>query len=329
MPSVALSATIAHEPLGQGLELIRISGDIASGDEDKFRALAVRYDKAVVALHSNGGELSPALEIGEAIYIRGYDTFIRNGDYCASACALIWVAGSTRLLEPGAKIGFHASYFEKDGRKVESGVANALVGRYLTRLGLPERAIVYATSADPMSIRWLRPTDQDSSGIPFEVFTDDSKSDESISAFVDVDVIDEADIIPMEAWRLTAVSKGGSVFFVSADRITRNGDQIQFFMDAWSSTAVDGANHLIGLIQADCGTRAYRPLSAHDFMGESYVRKESDLPNVKYAPSGSTIAGVIDSVCKGDYLSQAVENRAEQVARIRSARLADRSVHTH
>jgi hypothetical protein len=313
IPSVVRSATITHEPLGKGVELIRISGEISSGDENKFRVLALRYDKAVVALNSDGGELSPALEIGKAIHIRDYDTFVIDGDYCASACALIWVAGSTRLLEPRANIGFHASYFEKNGRKVESGVANALVGRYLTQLELPERAIVYATTADPTSIRWLKPTDQDSSGIPFEIVTDDSKSDVSPPA-----VIDDADLHPVVAWRVAAVSKDGSVYFVGADGITRDADEIQFFMDAWSSTVVNGANRLIGLVQADCRTKAYRPLSADDYLNDRHIRQEAHLPGVKYPPSESAVAGVIDAACKGDYLSQPVANPAVEVARIRS-----------
>jgi hypothetical protein len=47
----------------------------------------------------------------------------------------------------GAQIGFHAAYIEKAGRASESGVGNALVGSYLTQIGLSENAVVYITQA--------------------------------------------------------------------------------------------------------------------------------------------------------------------------------------
>lgn len=132
--------------------------------------MAVQYKKAVVAFDSAGGQLLPALEIGKEIHIRGYSTVVGNGKSCASACALMWIAGTTRWISPTGQVGFHASYLEANGRKVESGVANALVGRYLTQLDLPESSVIYATSAGPASIQWLRAADHGSSSISFEVF---------------------------------------------------------------------------------------------------------------------------------------------------------------
>lgn len=163
------AATIDHAPFGDGIEFIGIQGPIVAGDDEKFSRLAVQYKYALVALDSDGGQLLPALEIGKEIHIRGYSTVVGNGKSCASACALIWIAGSTRWITPTGQVGFHASYLEANGRKVESGVANALVGRYLTQLDLPESSVIYATSAGPDSIQWLRAADHGRSSIPFEV----------------------------------------------------------------------------------------------------------------------------------------------------------------
>ncbi len=52
-------------------------------------------------------------------------------------------------------IGFHAAYNVQEDRKVESGVANALLGAYLSRIGLPDRAVIYITKASPSSMTWL------------------------------------------------------------------------------------------------------------------------------------------------------------------------------
>lgn len=166
--SGATAANITHQRLKDGLELIVVVGDIKSGDELEFRRLAIQFDKAVVGFSSNGGALLPALEIGTALHLRGFDTAVIAGDQCASACALIWAAGVNRYLVKGARVGFHASYVEDGGKAIETGLGNALVGRYLTQLGLSEKAVVFATASHPDSIAWLtQESDALSSGISF------------------------------------------------------------------------------------------------------------------------------------------------------------------
>lgn len=182
LSSATSAAELTHTPLGDGIELISISGDIAEGDQHEFRKLAVQYEKAIVLLESNGGLLLPALEIGKAAHLRGFSTLVSDGAICASSCALIWAAGENRYLAPKGRVGFHASYFESRGQKMETGVGNALVGRYLTQLELPERAIIFATSAPPTSIRWLRATDQRTSGIDFQIFEVEAKPIEKETA---------------------------------------------------------------------------------------------------------------------------------------------------
>jgi hypothetical protein len=166
------AARIWHQTLGNGTELIAINGAIESGDEAAFKKLAIQYDKALVGLSSNGGALQPALEIGMALHLRGYSTAVAAGDQCASACALIWAGGVNRYLVKGGRVGFHASYTDEGGKVVETGLGNALVGRYLTQLGLPEQAIIFATAAHPESIAWLdKQEDAATSGFPFEYST--------------------------------------------------------------------------------------------------------------------------------------------------------------
>jgi hypothetical protein len=166
----ASAAKIEHINLGDGIELIAIEGTIASGDEEKFRRLSVQYDDAVVALSSEGGALLAAIEIGKMIRLKEFPTLVLDNYECTSACALIWIAGSTRFLAPGGRVGFHASYRDEGGRKVETGLGNALVGRYLTLLNLPEKAVLFATAAPPDRVLWLSSTNSREAGIDFEVF---------------------------------------------------------------------------------------------------------------------------------------------------------------
>lgn len=171
LPSTADAATITHEKLDATTEIIGIDGDIASGDLEQFRKISLRYPKAVVVLNSRGGLIQPAIEIGKIIRITGYATVVYDNGVCASACALIWMAGSKRLLSSSGHIGFHASYRDDNGKAVESGVANALVGNYLTLLGASAKTIVFATTAPPERVLWLTAANKESAGIDFENIT--------------------------------------------------------------------------------------------------------------------------------------------------------------
>lgn len=167
IPESASAAEVYHKKIDDDAELIIVSGDITSNDEEKFRELSIRYKKAIVGLNSAGGALFPAIEIGKMIRLAGYPTMIVERAVCASSCALIWLAGSTRFLSPEGRVGFHAAYRDNSGKMEESGVANAVVGRYLTLLNLPEKAIIFATMASPDKISWLTKSNREEAGIDF------------------------------------------------------------------------------------------------------------------------------------------------------------------
>jgi ATP-dependent protease ClpP protease subunit len=145
--------------------VVTIDGEIDFGDLETFQSKAGFLNNAAVVLRSNGGRLVPAIRIGETIRSKGYATYVR--EYCASACALIWVAGRQRYMSPTAQIGFHAAYNENTGQ--EGGMANALIGAYLNKIGLPYEAVIYATVAGPDSMKWLTVADAKRLGIDVNV----------------------------------------------------------------------------------------------------------------------------------------------------------------
>lgn len=139
--------------------LIRITGTLQDADGDIFLAKVSAYPEATVSLHSDGGSVRAGLTIGYQIQSKKFSTVVEDGKRCASACALVWLGGSSRYMGPEAKIGFHAAYLLTGGKAVESGAANALIGAYLARLGLADRAIFYITKASPESMQWLTKAD--------------------------------------------------------------------------------------------------------------------------------------------------------------------------
>lgn len=171
-PTRGFASDIQVKDLGDGQTMIVLSGDIEVGDSARFKRAAAQLDSAIVVLESEGGTTLDAIEIGETIRIKGFSTIVVNGSYCASACGLIWLAGSPRVLTKSARVGFHATYSDKDGRKLESGVGNALVGRYFAILNLPQKAIIFATSSSPNDVAWLTPSNAASFGIEVSIVDD-------------------------------------------------------------------------------------------------------------------------------------------------------------
>ncbi len=144
---------------------VTIDGAIEFGDFEVFKSKTRFLSQATVVLRSDGGNLVPAIKIGELIRLKGFATYVQ--DYCASACTLIWIGGTQRYMYAAARIGFHAAYNGDTGQ--EAGMANAVVGAYLTKLGLPYEAVMYATVAGPSDMRWLTAADAKRVGIDVSV----------------------------------------------------------------------------------------------------------------------------------------------------------------
>jgi hypothetical protein len=155
-PAISAAATISVVERGDyKYPIISIRGEITNADGDRFSTTASQYSNALVEMDSPGGSLLSSMQIGTIIRLRAFNTLVRNGSTCASACAYAWLAGIERFAEPEAKIGFHAAYVVNQGVAKETGVGNALLGSYLSRIALSDAAIVYFTSAAPQEMNWL------------------------------------------------------------------------------------------------------------------------------------------------------------------------------
>jgi hypothetical protein len=160
----ALAATITLRPQTPDRPtVVIVEGPLVALDEDQFAAKTSSLSSAFVAFSSDGGSLVAGLRIGEAIRRKGFFTIVPDGRRCASACALAWLGGIERFIGADARIGFHAAYDPASDR--ESGVGNAVVGAYLTKVGLPYEAVIYITQTDPSEMTWLNMSDAAQRGI--------------------------------------------------------------------------------------------------------------------------------------------------------------------
>jgi hypothetical protein len=158
LPTSASSATIEVPTAAEGYVLVTVTGPLESSDIENFRTKTSLVSKAIVSFVSDGGSLQAGIEIGTMIRLKSFVTAVPNGARCASACALAWLGGTNRFMGNGARIGFHSSSVDKSDQLSNTPVGdigNALMGAYLNRIGLPDRAIVYITQAAPEAMTWL------------------------------------------------------------------------------------------------------------------------------------------------------------------------------
>jgi hypothetical protein len=102
-----LKSAMSFDLLGDG-RLIAI-GTIRPGTAKVFAAEIEKrggYVKSVV-LHSPGGSVSDAIEMGRLIRQKQFATEVESGRYCASSCPLVFAGGVERRAGESAAIGVH------------------------------------------------------------------------------------------------------------------------------------------------------------------------------------------------------------------------------
>lgn len=176
----ANAAEITAMPVKDREGIILIEGDLKYQDREIFLTKIAPFSGGLVILNSKGGSAYAGIEIGKAIRMRGFKTWVESGTICASACAIAWLGGTERLVGKAAIVGFHSVYKLEGGAPIETGVGNAMYGAYLAQLGLSDRAIVYLSDAAPTSMNWLTPADAENIGISLRVF--DPKSTPAAAA---------------------------------------------------------------------------------------------------------------------------------------------------
>ena len=155
--SVRAAAFDVH--YGDDLNIVVVTEEILPGDDDAFqRAIkdATHGGRhAMVVLASPGGALGAGMHMGLMIAEAGLPTFVPEGEVCASACALAWLAGAPRMMAGTSEIGFHQPYDERDGEMIPSIEANAVVGHYIATIGMGPAVVSFAVSSPPDRMSWL------------------------------------------------------------------------------------------------------------------------------------------------------------------------------
>ena len=142
----AVAAEMYYEPpvpnawIFSDTAFVVVDGKIVPDDVQRFdrvvQKIALDSPKhVIVGLSGPGGDLIAGLRIGTAIHEHGWATMVAGADKpCESVCGYIWIAGAPRIVSNTSHIGFHAAY--NAATQQETGAGNAVLGSYLTKMGL-------------------------------------------------------------------------------------------------------------------------------------------------------------------------------------------------
>jgi len=152
-----------------GRVAITITGEITPGDADAFsRAVKQANDGgkfvANIRLNSEGGNLLEGVKLADAIRFGKMSTNVGKVATCASACFLVFAAGSTKFVSYGARIGVHGAS-DKSGREtVSSEAATISMAKIAKELAVPAAIIGRMVVTPPTEMVWLTPQELQSLG---------------------------------------------------------------------------------------------------------------------------------------------------------------------
>jgi len=142
-------------------QTVHLSGSIKAGDQFKFRDFVADKRFRIVDLHSGGGDIETAGEIGRQIRSKKMATLVdAPRSLCGSACTVIFASGTTRHYinatgirdgvgeKNGRGLGFHeGNNWLSNGKKGQSGAATAAMAGWYHEFGFAPAAALN-TKAD-------------------------------------------------------------------------------------------------------------------------------------------------------------------------------------
>jgi hypothetical protein len=116
---------------------ISIAGEIKQGDAEAFSQVVKQANDAGkfvanIRLNSDGGNLLEGVKLADAVRFGKMSTNVGKTATCASACFLVFAAGSTKFASYGAQIGVHGASDETGRETVSSEAATVSMGEHST-----------------------------------------------------------------------------------------------------------------------------------------------------------------------------------------------------
>ena len=149
--------------------VVFLQGEIGPGDGDRLIALirAAREANRVVSsirLNSPGGALREGVRVAAIVRSGQIATVVPNGAICASACFVIFAAGTERYVSGTASVGVHGAS-ENGQETAGSSAATIAMARIVKGLGVPPAVIGKMVVTPPSEVVWLTADDLRAMGV--------------------------------------------------------------------------------------------------------------------------------------------------------------------
>lgn len=168
-PRMGAAAEIKSVAARDARVTITINGDIVPGDTEVFKAAVKQANDAGKAvgnlrLNSLGGNLLEGVKLADAVRYAKISTNVGKSATCASACFLVFAAGSEKFVSYGARVGVHGASDQSGNETVQSGAATVSMARVAKELGVPAAIIGRMVVTPPNEMVWLSPHELQSMG---------------------------------------------------------------------------------------------------------------------------------------------------------------------
>lgn len=200
--SAVLAATLKSSQLKDGRVVILISGELIEGDTEAFKSAVKTANDAgklvsSIKLNSPGGSLLEGVKLADAVRFGKIVTNVGQGATCASACFLVFAAGSMKYANYSARIGVHGASDQSGKETAGSGAATVSMARVAKELGVPAAIIGRMVVTPPSDMVWLSPSELQSMevsllGKPSQVAQPDQPPSQQTQAAEPVDITPRA-----------------------------------------------------------------------------------------------------------------------------------------
>lgn len=154
------SAEVERHATADGTVAISIAGEIVEGDAEALRleiqaAQSANFSISEIQLNSIGGSLYEGTSLARIVRAKSLKTGVAEHSICASACFLVFAAGSTKTVQNGARVGVHAATMESGADTHISIKATDSMGRIAALLDVPSEIIRRMVSTPASQMFWL------------------------------------------------------------------------------------------------------------------------------------------------------------------------------
>ena len=149
--------------------IVTLRGEIFEGDSDKLKNIIRRADDngdtvVILRLDSPGGSVLEGVKLADVVRDEKIATSVSGTAKCASACFMVFAAGSEKYVSYTARVGVHGASDEHGRETAQSSAATISMARISQELGVPPSIIGKMVVTPPDEILWLTPDDLRSMG---------------------------------------------------------------------------------------------------------------------------------------------------------------------